>query len=159
MVRFFDNSIVTEPGSPIRVLYKPVVDKKGNIELEECGKENTQEIIQSYAESCDIQLILKNAMMGDVSGLQKVQGVYGDFTQMPKTYAEMLQLQIDAKNAFNGLPPDVKKQFDNDYNKFLMSAGESEWMEKLGINSTLNINDPKESSEAANGSETGKGEA
>ena len=150
MVRFFDNKIVTEPGSPIRVLYKPVVDKKGNIELEECGKENTQEIIQSYAESCDIQLILQNAMMGDVSGLQKVQGVYGDFTQMPKTYAELLQLQIDAQNAFNSLPTDVKKRFDNDVNKFLMSAGEKDWMEKLGINNALENIVPKESSEAAN---------
>lgn len=154
MVRFFDNSIVTEPGSPFRVLYKPVVDKKGNIELEECGKENTQEIIQSYAESCDIQLILQNAMMGDVSGLQKVQGFYGDFTQMPKTYAEMLQLQIDAQNAFNALPTDIKKKFDNDVNKFLMSAGEKDWLEKLSINPALENNVPKESSETATTTET-----
>lgn len=158
MVRFFDNKIVTESGSPIRTLYKPVVDKKGNIELEECGKENTQEIIQSYAESCDIQLILQNAMMGDVSGLQKVQGFYGDFTQMPKTYAELLQLQIDAQNTFNSLPPDVRKSFDNDVNKFLMSAGEKDWLKKLGIDPDLNNIVPKESSEAANTSETGKGE-
>lgn len=134
MLRIFDHKQVTNPGSPIHIIFAPVVDKNGNIDLVESGKENTDVMIQSYADSCDISIILANAANGDLSGLNKVKGMYGDFTKCPKTYAEFLQLQIDANGMFDKLPPDVKKNFDNDPNKFLISAGTEEWMNKIGIN-------------------------
>ncbi len=133
MLRFFDHKQVTNPGSPIHIIFSPVVDKSGNIDLVESGKENTDLMIQSYADSCDISIILANAANGDLSGLNKVRGMYGDFTECPKTYAEFLQLQIDSNKMFDKLPPDVKKQFDNDPNKFMVSAGSEEWMKKVGI--------------------------
>lgn len=133
MVRHFDGSIVSNPGDSKHPLYKPIVDKDGSIDLEVYGYEDTNEIIQSYAESCDITVILNQAANGDLGGLNAVQGVYGDFTGMPKTYAEMLQLQLDAKKAFDGLSTDIKNRFDNDVNKFLASAGEEDWMKKLGV--------------------------
>lgn len=133
MIKTFDHSISTNPGSPIHIIYKPVVDAKGNIDLVESGKENTDEIINSFKDSCDISVILANAANGDLSGLQKVRGNFGDFTNMPKTYAEYLQLQIDSKIAFDSLPPEVKKEFNNDANQFLMDAGTENWLKKLGI--------------------------
>lgn len=150
MVRFFDNKIVTNPGSSKHALYKPVVNEDGVIDLEVCGYEDTNELIQSYAESCDISIILANCANGDLSGLNAMKGVYGDFTEMPKTYAEMLQLQIDAKRTFDSLPVDVKNNFNNDVNQFLAVAGEKEWAKKLGLNveekgenSALDNNVPK----------------
>lgn len=132
MIKFFKNDLFTNPGDPIHIIFRPVVDKEGNINLEEAGKENTDDIIQADAPSCDIQLILAQCAAGDMSALNKVQGMYGDFTMMPKTYAEMLQLQIDSHKMFESLPIDVKKQFDNDPNKFFVQAGNKEWFEKLG---------------------------
>lgn len=149
MVRYFDGKIVSNPGSSKHPLFKPVVDKDGSIDLEIYGYEDTNEIIQSFAESCDISIILNSAANGDFSGLNAVQGIYGDFTSMPKTYAEMLQLQLDAKKAFDGLSTDIKNRFDNDVNKFLASAGEDDWMKKLGVDitekgdTTLDNNVPK----------------
>lgn len=129
---YFDNKIFSERGSEIHIIYKPVVDEKGNIDLVEAGKENLRDIIQSGKDSCDITIIL-NQVQNDPSVLNRVQGVFGDFTNMPETYAEMLQLQIDSKRYFEKLPTEIKKKFDNDPNKFLAQAGEKDWFEKLGF--------------------------
>ena len=120
-------------GDPIHAIYRPVVGKDGSIELEVSGYENMDEKIASYEESCDIHTLIKRFNEGDLTALNKRQGMYGDFTDMPKNYAEMLQLQIDAKLAFNNLDVETKKKFDNDVNKFLATAGSEEWAKNLGI--------------------------
>lgn len=128
----FDNSISSEVGSEIHVLYKPVVDEKGNIDLVESGKENLQEIIQSSKDSCDITVILSQALT-DPSVLNRAPGIFGDFTSFPETYAEMLQLEIDAKRYFDKLPVEIKKEFNNDPHQFMAQAGDKEWFGKLGF--------------------------
>ena len=132
MVRYADNTIVSEPGNPIHVLYKPVVGDDGSIDLVEAGKENTDDIIASFADSCDIQTILSRVQNGEVGLLNQREGMYGDFVDFPKTYAEVLQLQIDSAKMFNNLPQDVRMKFDNDPNKFFVQAGSAEWVDKLG---------------------------
>lgn len=131
-MRYADKKFVSNPGDRYHVLYAPKVDKEGNIELVEAGKEDIREKINSFAESCDISLILARVAQGDLSGLQVNPGMYGDFTEMPKTYADFLQLEIDSNNLFNKLPLDVRKEFDYDAGKFLAAAGTDEWRKKLG---------------------------
>lgn len=132
MVRYFNNDIVSNPGNPIHTIYAPKVAKDGTIELVESGFENTDDIIQSYAESCDMSVILSRVANGETELLNQRKGLFGDFTQMPSTYAEVLQMQIDSVNLFNSLPTDVKAKFDNDSNKFFVQAGNEDWINKLG---------------------------
>ena len=122
----------TCPGDPMRPIYKPVIDEKGNLSIEVSGYENTDEKIQSYADSCDIHTIINRVNQGDLNALNVRQGMYGDFTHMPKTMAEVLQLQIDARIAFDSLDKETKKKFDNDINKFMAMAGSDQWLENLG---------------------------
>lgn len=68
----------------------------------------------------------------DPSVLNQRIGQYGDFTQMPKTLAEFQQMALDMEHAFNELPLDVRKQFDNSVDKFIHDAGSKEWFDKLG---------------------------
>ena len=143
-MKYADNSFVSEKGSPIHDIYSPVVEKDGTISLIKSGEENTDDIIQSYLESTDISIIMENVKNGDLSGLNVARGMYGDFTNMPKTYAELLQLQIDAKNTFDKLPNDVRMKFDNDVNVFLASAGDKEWFEKLGAIEKEEIKEERE---------------
>ena len=131
-MRYFDNKISSNPGSPIREVFAPKVKSDGSIEVLPTGKENTDAIIQSFAQSTDISFILAKLAAGDTSVLHQGNPIFGDFTHMPKTYAEVLQLQIDAGRAFDRLPVEVKREFDNDVNKFMASAGSKEWIEKLG---------------------------
>lgn len=133
MIKFFKNDIYTEKGESIKVTYSSKVNDDGTIELIPSGKEDWQAYIGSFADECDINTIVARFVNGDVNALSVRNGVYGDFTEMPKTYAEMLQLQIDAQNQFNSLPLDIKEKFNNDFNQFIATAGSEEWLNKLGF--------------------------
>lgn len=61
-------------------------------------------------------------------------GQYGiDATQLPKTFAEFLQMQIDRKREFDRLPVEIKQKFSNDVSQYMATAGTQEWFDKLGI--------------------------
>lgn len=121
----------TEPGSPVHTLYAPKVSPDGSVDLVESGVENTYEYIQSFEESTDLHTILARVAAGDSAALFARPGSYGDFTKLPSTYAEALQLQIDSNNLFKSLPVDVRSKFDNDSSKFFASAGTLEWFDNI----------------------------
>lgn len=107
------------PGTPVHTLLKPKFDKSGNFELVEAGEVNVYDEIQSHAESCDINILMKRYANGDASALSKVQGTYFDATGMPKTYAEMLNTLISAESQFNALPLEERAKFDHSFEKWL----------------------------------------
>lgn len=132
MQKYFDGKQFSNPGDPIHIIYGPKVNDDGTIDLVEIGKENTDDIIESHRESTDMNVILDKIAAGDVSVLEQRKGMYGDFTEMPKTYAEALQMQIDAEKMYNELPVEIKNKFDNDKNKFFATAGTEDWFDKCG---------------------------
>lgn len=97
------------------------------------GEEDTYPLIQSYKDSCSINYLLAKYANGDVNALSKVQGVYGDFTQLPKSFAEVLQRVIDGENFFNSLPLDIRQQFGNDFRRWFAEAGTDSWLSSMGI--------------------------
>lgn len=125
------NSFVSSPGDLFHVRLSPRVLEDGKITLVESGKDNIKDMINSFRDSTDMSFILQRLAVGDTSVLSQRPVMYGDFTQMPTTYAEALQLVIDARREFNALPLDVKNSFNNDYRQYLASAGTPEWAEKL----------------------------
>lgn len=140
MKRFF-----TAIGSPFRKVRKPIVKEDGSIRVEVVGKEDFRAYINSNRDACDVALLVSRAVNGEPDLLNQRIGSYGDFTQMPKTYAEMLQKMIDAKDIFDALPADKKALFDNDLMKFISKVGEDDFFVKAGI--LERIEDVKESEE------------
>lgn len=137
--------VIANPGSPEKIIYSPVFDKEGNFELKESGRENLYEFIQSHAESVDIHVLLDRFSRGDISALSKVQGTYGDFTTLPKTYAELLNSVIQGENIFNSLPVETREKFGHDFRKWMASMDNmDDWLAKMGIESTAGpvTNDP-----------------
>lgn len=120
-------------GNSIRTLYSSKVNDKGVLELQMVGEEDTYPLIQSYKDSCSINYLLAKYANGDVNALSKVQGVYGDFTELPKSFAEVLQRVIDGENFFNSLPLDVRQQFGNDFRRWFAEAGSDSWFASMGI--------------------------
>lgn len=118
-------------GSPEKTLYHGRVESDGTISLVPDTVIDIQEQIDSYEPSTNIYNIINNL---GYEGLQVPQDGFFDATDMPKNYAEMLQLFIDGERAFERLPVDVKQKFDNDFNKWFASAGSDEWFEKCGFN-------------------------
>lgn len=130
-------------GDPVKVLYSPEFDKQGVMTLKESGRENLYDYIQSHRDSVDIHKILQRFEEGDVAALSKVQGQFGDFSQFPKTYAEMLNQVIEGENAFNNLPLDIREKFGHSFQQWLATAGSAEWSEKMGFRPTpAGVNNP-----------------
>lgn len=126
--------VVANPGQREKVLWSPVFDKDGGFELKESGREDLYASIQSHAQSVDIHVILERFARGDVSALSKVQGTYGDFTTVPKTYAELLNSVIQGEQYFLSLPVEVRARFGHDFNKWLVSMDDMpSWLEKMDL--------------------------
>lgn len=119
-------TIYAEPGNPDVPVYSPSVDNDGHIILEEIGVKNLPEYIDSFRESCDINNLVARFNAGDVSALSRVQGAYFDATQLPHTYAEMLNTVINAEKTFNSLPLETREKFDNSYVKWLSMMDDAE---------------------------------
>lgn len=126
-------------GELFHILYKSKVSKNGDIELVEDGKEDIKEKINSWRDQTDMAYILRQMALGDTSVLNRSPGSYGDFTKMPNTMQEMLQLRIDAERAFYELPLDVRNNFDNDVSRWLATAGSEEWTKKMNFNPEVNV--------------------
>lgn len=111
--------VYADPGSADVPIYSPSVDNDGHIVLEEIGIKNLPEFIDSFRESCDINNLVARFNAGDVTALSRAQGAFFDATQLPHTYAEMLNTVINAEKTFNSLPLEIREKFDNSYVKWL----------------------------------------
>lgn len=136
-------------GSRIKDIYKPVIDRDGHMELEVAGSENLYDYIQSHKDSCDIHLILKRYQDGDVAALSRAQGLYGDFTEMPQTYAEALNAVISAENYFQTLPVETRAKFNHDFKQFLASMDKPGFAEAMGFVVRADGKEPSAPAEAA----------
>lgn len=125
------NSFVSSSGDLFHVRLAPRVLEDGTLKLVESGKDDIKSMINSFRDSTDMSFILNRLAVGDTSVLDQRPALFGDFTQMPTTYAEALQLVIDGRRQFDALPLDVKNSFNNDYRQFLATAGTDEWSQKL----------------------------
>lgn len=126
--RFF-----SDPGSPEHITYAGHYDEKGRVVLEESGRENIYDFIQSHAESCDIHVLMKRYQNGDVDALSQKQGFYGDFLDFPKTYAEALNHMNEMERQFMALPVETREKFGNSFTEFLAASAEPDFLDRLGI--------------------------
>ena len=127
--------IQSNPGNPIKQLFSGSYNERGQVELKEDGTEDLYAYIQSFAESTDIHSILRRFENGEVDVLEKVQGFYGDITEMPRTYAEALQRIADSEKVFMSLPVDVRAKFNHSFSEFLSASQDDDFLDRIGLNS------------------------
>lgn len=125
--------IETNPGNPVKQLYSGFYNERGQVELKEDGTEDTYAFIQSFAEATDIHSILRRYQNGEIDVLEKVQGFYGDITEMPHTYAEALQRIADSEKVFMSLPVDVRAKFGHSFSEFLAASQDADFLDRLGV--------------------------
>ena len=123
-------------GSRWKRKYHPIVGKDGHIELSEDKPVDLYAEIQSHADSCDLRIIIDRYVNGEVDLIRSPQAGFFDATVMPKTYAEALQMTIDAERDFLSLPVDVRERFGHDYRQYMAQAGSPDWYAKLGVSLT-----------------------
>ena len=125
--------IKSHPGNPIKQLFAGSYNERGQVELKEDGTEDLYAYIQSFAESTDIHSILRRFENGEVDVLEKVQGFYGDITEMPRTYAEALQRIADSEKVFMSLPVDVRAKFNHSFSEFLSASQDADFLDRIGL--------------------------
>lgn len=123
-------------GSPIKPIYGLEVDKFGVTQLVEKGQENLYDYIQSHADSVDIHKILERFQNGDSDALNKYQGYYGDITEMPTTFADVLNTVTKAEDLFNSLPVETREKFDFSCGKFIAALGSEAFYDAVGLGSS-----------------------
>lgn len=111
-------------GDSVHIIYSPHFDSTGHMDLVETGREDIYEYIQSHKDSTDVNLILQRFAKGDVSVLSRRQGMYGDFTQVPTNYADMLNKLNRAEEYFNALPVEDRAKFNHSFAQFISSLGD-----------------------------------
>lgn len=138
--------LATPSGSRYHEQYVGKLDKEtGDIRLVSVGKIDVYAEIQSHEQEADINVLINRAMNGDLSAFKSA--VFGDFTDMPESYADALNVVIESEREFNHLPQEIKDKFDNDWHKYLVTAGSPEWYEKFGIVADPQKTEKKEVSE------------
>lgn len=97
---------------------KTVVRKNGTLRVQSINNEPTL-AQQQFKDECDINNIMKKySTTGEFTHLTSKEGVYADFSQITD-YRDMLDTVIYAQDAFNALPAEMRKRFDNDPGKLL----------------------------------------
>lgn len=127
------SGIFSHPGETEHTIYAPSFATDGTIVLSPSDVVDIKKEINSYFEQTDMAYILSRLMDGDDSVITSKAPMYGDFTQFPRTYVEMLQLVQSGEDAFNALPADIRLKFDNDRCKWFASIGTDEWFDFMGL--------------------------
>lgn len=125
--------VTSNPGSRLHKLYHGRVDNDGVFDLVFDGEEDLYEQIQSHAESCDIHTILKRFEAGDLEVLSQRQGVFGDFSEFPTNYAEILNSVIAGENYFNSLPVEVRAKFNHSFREWMASMDKPDFLDRMGV--------------------------
>ncbi len=129
-----DFSVFKSPsGDLFHDVFTPSFRSDGTIELKVTDRIDIKKEINSHRDETDMSFILSRLMAGDDSVLNPRPPMYGDFTQFPKSYAEMLNLVLDGERYFDSLPIETRKKFDNDRGKWFASIGRPDWFENMGF--------------------------
>lgn len=120
------------PGSRKIQKYRSRYNDIGQLELVPNGEDDLYDMIQSHAESVNIDTILSKYVAGDPDALSKVQGTFGDFTTLPSSYAEMLNVIHESEQFFEQLPLEVREKFNHNFGEFISSMDSQEFADKMG---------------------------
>lgn len=125
-------SVPTEPGNPEHIEYVGRFNESGEVELVEVGRTNIYDEIQSHADSCALDSIIRRYLGGETDVLERTQGVFVDFSGVPTTLAGWLNLMQDGQRYFDGLPVEIRALFGHDIVKFMAAYGTEDFYKLLG---------------------------
>lgn len=120
-----DRKSVSHVGSPVKQTFIGRYDPNGDVELVPSGIIDTYSEIQSYADECSMDNILRRFAAGDVSVLNQAQGVFVDVSQMPTHFTDMVNLVSAVEREFNLLPADERAKYENNFVKYALRSDQN----------------------------------
>lgn len=106
-------------------------DINGIPHLDDCGKSDLYEYIQSHKDSVDINVILERYQNGDITALDRTKGQYLDVANAPKSLAEMYSFIKNCTTFFDGLPLKVRQEYDFNPAAFVADIGSKRFMDLM----------------------------
>ena len=136
-------------GAKTEIRHNPYIDTDGRRYLKRDKEVAIYDLIQSHAEECKIENIIRRAVEGDYSILQKRHGQFMDITGCPSSIAEAQQFIINTKEEFEHLPKEIKAKFEYNPELYIaeMANDTQGWLEKTGLAEQYKLE--KEAKEAA----------
>ena len=113
-----DRSASTPPGDRHRSIFRKAKSPEGFPTLVEVGRQDFQEVIDSFAHSCDIRTLIKRYEAGDTSVLARVQGIYADVTDLPNDLMSAHEILNNARITYDSLTQEQKRDFGT-FDQFL----------------------------------------
>lgn len=110
---------LTNPGSGEKILYTAEYDSKGRLVLRESGKEDLYGYIQSHRDSVDIHVLLKRYQNGELDVMERTQGFYADVSDIPDTFAGILNVVRKGEEVFAKLPAEERSRYNNSFSEWL----------------------------------------
>lgn len=125
---------ITPSGSMEEDIWQLKIDEKGNETFYIAGKTNVYEKIQAHLEETKLENILAKCIdTEDTTLLNQREGFYADLSEMPNTWIEAQNKIKNAENIFNELPLEIRKKYDNNFNKYLAEIGSESWLKNMGL--------------------------
>lgn len=114
--------VLQPSGNRIHDILSGRFDDAGIFVLDVSGTEDIYTKIQSHAASVDIHVILDRFRRGDLDVLgDPARSVFADISELPRNYAQLLNLVADGERAFMSLPVEERAKFDHSFAQWLMS--------------------------------------
>lgn len=122
--------VFTNPGREEMPNYGWSIDEKGEEVLEVKSYTNIPEMIQSQHDSVALPLLIKRFMDGDEKALSgsKAHAFYDDITQLPSNMHDAHRLMVEMRDQFDSLPYEDRAFFNNDFNQFIASVGNGNFL-------------------------------
>lgn len=125
--------VFSNPGTRKVQRYRSRYNDVGQLELVPNGEDDLYDMIQSHADSVNIDTILSKFVSGDPDALSKMQGTFGDFTNLPTSYAELLNVINESEQFFEQLPLEVREKFHHNFAEFISSMDSKDFAERMGF--------------------------
>lgn len=106
------------------------INEKGEEVLVVKSYTNIHEMIQSQHDSVALPVLIKRFMDGDEKALSgsKAHAFYDDITQLPSNMHEAHRLMVEMREQFDSLPYEDRSFFNNDFNQFVNSVGNGNFL-------------------------------
>lgn len=124
-------TIPNEPGDREEVQYIYQYNEKGQMELVVKDIIDVYQRAQDALPGVEIKTLIARYTMGDETALERVQGFYGDVTDVPTSYIEAFNLFQRAKSDFFELAPNIREEFNNSVEEFVAAIGTKDFNDRI----------------------------
>lgn len=104
--------------SPVVLVYGYFTDDNGDVQFGQVSEENIYDKIQSYADSCDMDFVKQMILDGECPAPAISDDAFFDTTVFPDNLIDAMDGIKSASIAFNSLPFELRKKYNNNVYEF-----------------------------------------